>query len=155
MIPASRVRIYLDRFWNEFAGDPSKIDEATREHYAKLYALPGATHSAFAQFRSIRQDAQDNMVSMGTKLTMPVLAVGGQKSFGSNEAIEPAATIAAERDLLSMGCACARQLASSAAHGSPGPSCRRINGGPGCQPPRNYRLEFLASKNATPSPRLA
>jgi pimeloyl-ACP methyl ester carboxylesterase len=121
---SGRERIYLDRFWNEFAGDPSKIDEATREHYAKLYALPGAMHSAFAQFRSIRQDAQDNMVSMGTKLAMPVLAVGGQKSFGSNEAIvmrnaavnvtevvisnsghwlmeeEPAATIAAVRAFL-------------------------------------------------------
>jgi pimeloyl-ACP methyl ester carboxylesterase len=121
---SGRERIYLDRFWNEFAGDPSKIDEATREHYAKLYALPGAMHSAFAQFRSIRQDAQDNLVSMGTKLTMPVLAVGGQKSFGSNEAIvmrnaavnvtevvisnsghwlmeeEPAATIAAVRAFL-------------------------------------------------------
>ena len=44
-------------------------------------------HAAFAQFRSIRQDAQDNMVSMATKLTMPVLAVGGEKSFGSTEAI--------------------------------------------------------------------
>ena len=32
-----RERIYLDRFWNEFAGDPSKIDEASRRHYAKLY----------------------------------------------------------------------------------------------------------------------
>ncbi len=84
---AGRERIYLDRFWNEFAGDPSKIDEATRAHYAKLYALPGAMHSAFAQFRSIRQDAADNMASMATKLTMPVLAVGGEKSFGANEAI--------------------------------------------------------------------
>jgi pimeloyl-ACP methyl ester carboxylesterase len=121
---SGRERIYLDRFWNEFAGDPSKIDEATREHYAKLYALPGAMHSAFAQFRSIRQDAKDNMVSMATKLTMPVLAVGGEKSFGSTEAIvirnaavnvaelvisnsghwlmeeEPAATIAAIRAFL-------------------------------------------------------
>ncbi len=121
---SGRERIYLDRFWNEFAGDPSKIDEATREHYAKLYALPGAMHSAFAQFRSIRQDAQDNMVSMATKLTMPVLAVGGEKSFGCTEAIvmrnaavnvtelvipnsghwlmeeEPAATIAAIRAFL-------------------------------------------------------
>jgi pimeloyl-ACP methyl ester carboxylesterase len=84
---AGRERIYLDRFWNEFAGDPSKIDEATREHYAQLYALPSAMHSAFAQFRSIRQDAKDNIVSMATKLTMPVLAVGGAKSFGGTEAI--------------------------------------------------------------------
>ena len=84
---AGRERIYLDRFWNEFAGDPTKVDEATRQHYAKLYARPGAMHAAFAQFRSIRQDAVDNEASMATRLTMPVLAVGGEKSFGENEAI--------------------------------------------------------------------
>lgn len=84
---AGRERIYLDRFWNEFAGDPGKVDEATRQHYAKLYARPGAMRAAFAQFRSIRQDAVDNEASMKTRLTMPVLAVGGEKSFGNNEAI--------------------------------------------------------------------
>ncbi len=84
---AGRERIYLDRFWNEFAGDPSKIDEATRTHYAQLYAMPGAMRAAFAQFRTIRQDAEDNRTSMTTKLTMPVLAIGGEKSFGANEAV--------------------------------------------------------------------
>lgn len=84
---AGRERIYLDRFWNEFAGDPKKVDEATRQHYAKLYARPGAMHAAFAQFRAIRRDAVDNEASMKTKLKMPVLAVGGEKSFGNNEAI--------------------------------------------------------------------
>lgn len=84
---AGRERIYLDRFWNEFAGNPAKVDEASRQHYAKLYARPGAMHSAFAQFRSIRQDAEDNKASMATRLAMPVLAIGGEKSFGANEAI--------------------------------------------------------------------
>lgn len=40
----------------------------------------------FAQFTSIRQDAEDNKLTMKTLLTMPVLAVGGEKSFGANEA---------------------------------------------------------------------
>ena len=84
---AGRERIYLDRFWNEFAGDRTKIDEATREHYANLYARPGAMHAAFAQFNTIRQDAEDNKVAMTTKLGMPVLAIGGEKSFGANEAV--------------------------------------------------------------------
>jgi pimeloyl-ACP methyl ester carboxylesterase len=83
---AGRERIYLDRFWNDFAGDPTKLDEAMREHYAKLYALPNAMRSAFAQFRAIRQDAADNAASMATKLTMPVLAIGGEKSFGATQA---------------------------------------------------------------------
>ncbi|MDD1002680.1 alpha/beta fold hydrolase [Pseudomonas sp. TNT2022 ID642] len=84
---AGRERIYLDRFWNEFAGDPAKVDEGTRQHYAKLYARPGAMHAAFAQFRSIRQDALDNAPVLQKHLSMPVLAVGGEKSFGNNEAI--------------------------------------------------------------------
>jgi pimeloyl-ACP methyl ester carboxylesterase len=82
-----RERIYLDRFWNEFAGDRSKIDEGTRRHYARIYARPGAMRAAFAQFLSIPTDAEDNRKSMATKLTMPVLAVGGAKSFGAMEAV--------------------------------------------------------------------
>ncbi len=83
---AGRERIYLDRFWNEFAADPSKIDEATRQHYAALYARPGGMRAAFAQFRSIRQDAEDNARTLTPKLAMPVLAIGGEKSFGAGEA---------------------------------------------------------------------
>ena len=84
---AGRERIYLDRFWNEFAGDPSKIDEATREHYTKQYAQPGAMRAAFAQFTSIAaKDVNDNIALSKTKLTMPVLAIGGEKSFGATMA---------------------------------------------------------------------
>lgn len=82
-----RERIYLDRFWNDFAGTPSKIGEATRHHYTALYARPGAMHAAFAQFRSIRNDAEDNKKAIATKLTIPVLAIGGEKSFGAMEAV--------------------------------------------------------------------
>jgi pimeloyl-ACP methyl ester carboxylesterase len=84
---AGRERIYLDRFWNEFAGDPSGMDEQSRAHYAALYARPGAMKSAFAQFHAFRQDAEANKAVVADKLTMPVLAVGGEKSFGANEAV--------------------------------------------------------------------
>src|SRR3954469_892615 len=78
-----RERIYLDRFWNEFSADPTKFDEASREHYASLYALPGAMHSGFEQFKAFDQDAIDNRAFLGKGLlTMPVLAIGGEKSFG-------------------------------------------------------------------------
>jgi pimeloyl-ACP methyl ester carboxylesterase len=80
---AGRERIYLDRFWNELSANPASIDEATREHYAKLYAQPGAMHSAFNQFAGFHQDAIDNPVFLAKgKLTMPVLAIGADKSFG-------------------------------------------------------------------------
>jgi len=82
-----RERIYLDRFWNEFGAHPERIDEATRAHYAALYALPGAMRSGFAQFHAFAQDAVDNQVFLRTKLTMPLLAVGGEKSFGATMAV--------------------------------------------------------------------
>ncbi len=43
--------------------------------------------AAFAQFRSIRKDAEDNKAAMARKLAMPVLAIGGAKSFGATQAV--------------------------------------------------------------------
>jgi len=81
---AGRERIYLDRFWNEFSLDPKLFDEAKRQHYAALYALPGAMHAGFAQFAAFDQDVIDNKVFLSQgKLTMPVLALGGEAAFGS------------------------------------------------------------------------
>jgi pimeloyl-ACP methyl ester carboxylesterase len=81
---AGRERIYLDRFWNELSANPASIDEATRRHYAELYALPGAMHSAFEQFAAFHQDAIDNKaLAAKGKLTMKVLAIGADRSFGT------------------------------------------------------------------------
>jgi pimeloyl-ACP methyl ester carboxylesterase len=80
---AGRERIYLDRFWNEFSAAPERFGEAARQHYAALYALPGAMHSGFAQFAAFDQDAADNRAFVAhARLKMPILALGGQKSFG-------------------------------------------------------------------------
>jgi len=85
---AGRERIYLDRFWNEFSASPDRFGEAARRHYARLYALPGAMHSGFAQFAAFDQDAIDNRAFLAKgRLKMPVLAVGGEKSFGTTMAV--------------------------------------------------------------------
>src|SRR6202040_706039 len=78
-----RERILLDRFYNELSAHPERIDEATRAYYATVYAQPGAMHSAFAQFAAFAKDAEDNKVTQRTMLSMPVLAIGGEKSFGT------------------------------------------------------------------------
>jgi pimeloyl-ACP methyl ester carboxylesterase len=85
-----RERIYLDRFYNELSADPKTIDTETRDHYAALYAKPRAMHDAFEQFGAFSQDAIDNkaLLAQGGKLTMPVLGVGGEKSFGAGMAVE-------------------------------------------------------------------
>ncbi|MBC9031318.1 alpha/beta hydrolase [Sphingomonas sp. JC676] len=81
---AGRERIYLDRFWNEFSAVPAHFPEADRQHYAALYAMPGAMHSGFSQFGAFDQDVIDNRawLATGARLPMPVLAVGGETSFG-------------------------------------------------------------------------
>jgi pimeloyl-ACP methyl ester carboxylesterase len=82
-----RERIYLDRFWNELSANPKAIKEATRRHYARLYARPSAMHCAFNQFAAFTQDAADNKaLAAHGKLTMPVLALGGDHSFGTKMA---------------------------------------------------------------------
>ncbi len=84
---AGRERIYLDRFWNEFSANPARFGEAARAHYAKLYAMPGAMHSGFMQFAAFDQDALDNQQFLAKgKLAMPVLAIGGERSFGATMA---------------------------------------------------------------------
>jgi pimeloyl-ACP methyl ester carboxylesterase len=87
---AGRERILLDRFYNELSADPSRIDEETRQHYAALYARPHAIHDAFSgQFAAFAQDAIDNQQLLAKgKLNMPVLAIGGDHSYGAYLATE-------------------------------------------------------------------
>jgi pimeloyl-ACP methyl ester carboxylesterase len=86
---AGRERIYLDRFWDELSADPAGIDEATREHYAALYARPHAIHDAFENFAAFPRDAVDNQAFLARgKLAMPVLAIGGDHSYGMSLATE-------------------------------------------------------------------
>lgn len=83
---AGRERILLDRFYNDMSANPARIDEQTRDHYAALYAKPGAIHNAFSgQFAAFARDAEENkaLFAKGGKLQMPVLAIGGDHSYGA------------------------------------------------------------------------
>jgi pimeloyl-ACP methyl ester carboxylesterase len=81
-----RERILLDRFYNEMSAHPEAIDEHTRRHYATLYARPGAIHDALSgQFAAFTRDAEENKALFAKigKLQMPVLAIGGDHSYGA------------------------------------------------------------------------
>ena len=78
-----RERIYFDYFWNDFAADKNhSIPEADRRAYAAAYARPGRMHAGWAYFVSFLQAAKDFAQLSQTKLTMPVLTIGGDKSLG-------------------------------------------------------------------------
>src|SRR5262247_2212517 len=76
-----RERIYFEHFWNDFAADGTKsVSEADRQFYTKKYKLPGAMKAGMEVFRNFEQDAKDNAAFQATKLTMPMMVLGGEKS---------------------------------------------------------------------------
>jgi len=78
-----RERTYFDYFWNDFAADKNRsIPEAARQAYAAAYARPGRMHAGWAYFVSFLQAAKDFEQLSQTKLTMPVLSIGGEKANG-------------------------------------------------------------------------
>ncbi len=79
---AGRERIYLDRIWDDFAAHPERITETERVRTSASYAQPGNMRAGFSYFQAFATDSKQNAASAKTPLPMPVLAVGGAKSFG-------------------------------------------------------------------------
>ena len=78
-----RERIYFDYFWNDLAADKThSLPEADRIAYVAAYSRPGRMHAGWAYFVLFQQAAKDFAHLSQTKLTMPVLSIGGEKSLG-------------------------------------------------------------------------
>ncbi|MGB0123168.1 MAG: alpha/beta hydrolase, partial [Silvibacterium sp.] len=78
-----RERIYFEYFWNDLAADKNhSIPPADREAYLAAYSRPGRMHAGWDYFVSFQQAAKDFAQLSRTKLTMPVLTIGGDKSLG-------------------------------------------------------------------------
>ena len=78
-----RERTYFEHFWNDFAADRTRsIPEADRQAYTAAYARPGRMRAGWAYFVSFQKAADDFARLAQTKLTMPVLAIGGEKANG-------------------------------------------------------------------------
>jgi pimeloyl-ACP methyl ester carboxylesterase len=78
-----RERTYFEYFWNDLAADKNhSLPEADRVAYTAAYARPGRMGASWAYFVSFLQAAKDFEVLSQTKLTMPVLTIGGDKSLG-------------------------------------------------------------------------
>jgi len=78
-----RERIYFDYFWNDFAADKNhSIPEANRKAYTAAYSRPGRMHAGWEYFVSFQRAAKDFAQLSQTRLAMPVLTIGGDKSLG-------------------------------------------------------------------------
>jgi pimeloyl-ACP methyl ester carboxylesterase len=79
-----RERTYFEYFWNVLAADKThSIPEADRKAYTAAYSRPKRMHAGWAYFASWPQLAKDFAHLSQTKLTMPVLSIGGEKSLGN------------------------------------------------------------------------
>ena len=84
-----RERIYFEYFWNVFAANKTRsIPEADRKAYTEAYSKPGRMRAAWAYFASWPQLSKDFSQLSQTKLTMPVLSIGGEKSLGNELAAQ-------------------------------------------------------------------
>jgi pimeloyl-ACP methyl ester carboxylesterase len=98
---AGRERIYLDRFWNEFSADPKTFGEASRGTLREAVRPAWRDASWLRTFAAFAQDALDNQAFVAKgKLTMPVLAIGGEKSFGPTMAVVMRAAAANVQELV-------------------------------------------------------
>lgn len=78
-----REATYFAYFWNDLAADKNRsLPPADRQAYITAYSRPGRMHAGWEYFVSFQQAAKDFTQLSQTKLTMPVLSIGGDKSLG-------------------------------------------------------------------------
>lgn len=79
-----REDIYINWLFENYSYLPNSISEEDRKEYLRTYSKPGAMTALFEYYRALPQDAKDNQefIAANGKLKMPVLALGGDKSFG-------------------------------------------------------------------------
>jgi pimeloyl-ACP methyl ester carboxylesterase len=78
-----REQTYFAYYWNDLAADKTRsLPDADRKAYVAAYSRPGRLRASWAYFVSFQQAAKDFAQLSQTKLTMPVLSIGGEKSLG-------------------------------------------------------------------------
>ena len=77
---------YLSWIYQNLAFNPAAITQDAIDQYVSHYSAPGGMRAGFEYYRALAQDAIQNMNYSKTKLTMPVLALGGGyiPLFGGN-----------------------------------------------------------------------
>jgi pimeloyl-ACP methyl ester carboxylesterase len=78
-----REDLYFSYFWDDLAADKNRsLPPADRKAYVAAYSRPGRMHAAWEYFVAFPPAAKEFAELARTKLTMPVLSIGGEKSLG-------------------------------------------------------------------------
>ncbi|MEU7575009.1 alpha/beta hydrolase [Micromonospora sp. NPDC049240] len=83
---AGREALWVDRFTDSIMVNKGSLGPDDIEEYAGHLSDEAHLRASFAYFRAFGQDVADNTAYRGTKLPMPVLAVGAQASLGAQVA---------------------------------------------------------------------
>ena len=79
-----REAIYFAWFWNDLAGDRNhSLSEVDRKAFVQAYSRPGRMGAGWGYFAAWPETAKEFAAMAETKLTMPVLSIGGEKSAGN------------------------------------------------------------------------
>jgi pimeloyl-ACP methyl ester carboxylesterase len=79
-----REDIYFAWFWNDLAADRNRsLSDADRKAYVQSYARPGRMRAGWGYFAAWPETAREFAAMAETKLSMPVLSIGGEKSGGT------------------------------------------------------------------------
>jgi pimeloyl-ACP methyl ester carboxylesterase len=80
---AGRERTYLSYFYERNSYDPAAIEPEAVDEYVRCYSGLGAMRAGFSWYRTMDKDIADMREAARTRLTIPVLALGGDVSLGT------------------------------------------------------------------------
>ena len=81
---SGKERLFFNHFIRIHSGD-KPIPQSAIDYYADTYAKSGVLHAAFGYYQDLNKTIEQNRPFLSTKLGMPILAIGGGKSFGDGE----------------------------------------------------------------------
>jgi pimeloyl-ACP methyl ester carboxylesterase len=86
VLTAGRERQYLQYFYEVNAYNPAAIEPEAVDEYVRCYSGLGAMRAGFQWYRTMDQDLPAMQEAARTRLTIPVLALGGDASLGATPA---------------------------------------------------------------------
>jgi pimeloyl-ACP methyl ester carboxylesterase len=82
ILTQGRERELLDWLFDRKSQHPERISPENRAKYVECYSRDGAMSRGFAYYRAVAESAKQNQGFSQRKLSMPVLALGGETAVG-------------------------------------------------------------------------
>lgn len=80
ILVANNVANYLNYFFKGLSYQKQALNETEVEPYIKAYSDPATLHAGFELYRAFEQDSVENANQLLPKLSIPLLAIGGEHS---------------------------------------------------------------------------